>query len=156
MKFVGRFEHSFDAKWRLTIPAKFRQGLAEEEPEKYGFWLTIDPDECVSMYTPRGWKDFETYFSINPFQSEESRSVKRWFYSSADFFELDSSGRILVPDYLKKHAGISNQVVLVGVNDRIEIWSPERWEQFEAQIAPNFKGFMQAVHEEMSRQNQSS
>ncbi|MBI2191738.1 MAG: cell division/cell wall cluster transcriptional repressor MraZ [Planctomycetes bacterium] len=144
-----------DKKKRLIIPAEFRAVLEEEQPQEKGFWATIGMDKCIYMYTPRGWAALKSYFSDNPFQKEESRYVERWFYANARFLELDPAGRILLPDALKDIAGISDKVVLVGINCRIELWSPERWAAFQARVEPNFDRYAEEVHEEAARRSQA-
>ena len=126
--FYGEYEHSLDTKGRVIIPAKFREIFKEHYAEK--FYLTRGLDQCLFVFTEETWKTQERKFREMPFTKSESRRFNRLYFSGACDVVCDKQGRILVPDYLKQFAGIKIDVVIIGVSDRIEIWSKEKWESF--------------------------
>jgi MraZ protein len=124
MAFRGHYEHSLDAKHRLSIPAKFRAALSQ------GVVLAKDSDACISVWTAEGHESTveRALAGKNPF-SPEYKALQRYFQGNAFDAELDSSGRVTLPPPLLAHAGIEKDVVVAGVGGNLEIWSRERWEQ---------------------------
>ncbi len=119
--FLGEFEHSLDDKGRLAIPAKFRAGLAD------GLFLTRGLDGCLVIWPPDAWQAMsERLNGLSPWRAD-ARRLQRLFFSGAVDLVPDKLGRVLVPQYLREYAGLSDAAVVVGVHDRIEVWSRERW-----------------------------
>ena len=122
MAFRGHFEHSLDAKNRLSIPARFRPSFSA------GTVLAKDPETCVAVWTP------ETHEAIieralagsNPMGSQY-RKLSRFYQGNSFEIELDASGRVTLPPPLLAHAGIEKEVVVVGVGDHLEVWGAELW-----------------------------
>lgn len=126
--FYGEYSHSLDKKGRVIIPAKFREVVKEHFTEK--FFLTRGLDSCLFVFTEESWKSQERKFREMPFTRTESRKFNRLYFSGACEAVCDKQGRILIPEYLKEHASIKQDVVMIGVSDRIEIWAKEKWRQF--------------------------
>lgn len=129
MAFRGQHEHSLDAKDRLTIPARFRAALDE------GAVLFEELDPCVSIY-PVAAYDILTQAhleSLNPL-TKKGRMMRRRFHARSHDESLDSAGRVRLPRHLIDHAGLSGTCVIVGVDDHLEVWSPERWREHDAEI----------------------
>ena len=126
--FYGQYEHSLDAKDRVIIPSKFREIFKEHYAEK--FFITRGLDRCLFVFTEEEWKLQERRFRDMSFTREESRKFNRLYFSGACEVLCDKQGRILIPTYLKSYAEIKQDVVIIGVSDRIEIWSKDKWEQF--------------------------
>lgn len=126
--FYGEYAHALDKKGRVIIPAKFREVVKEYFTEK--FYLTRGLDGCLFVFTEESWKSQERKFREMPFTRGESRKFNRLYFSGACETVCDKQGRILIPDYLKHYAEIKEDVVMIGVSDRIEIWSKEKWERF--------------------------
>ena len=122
--FYGEYEHSLDSKDRLIIPAKFREIFQENYVEK--FFITRGLDRCLFVFTEEEWKLQEKKFRDIPFTRQESRKFNRLYFSGASEVVCDKQGRILVPAYLKSYADIKEDVVIIGVSDRIEIWAKEK------------------------------
>ncbi|MBI3988815.1 MAG: division/cell wall cluster transcriptional repressor MraZ [candidate division NC10 bacterium] len=134
--FRGRYEHAIDDKGRLSIPARFREILAEQRQD--GFILT-NFNSCLVAYPLQEWHRLEE--KIRP-QSSFQREVLdflRLFYSNATEVTLDNQGRILIPPELRRQAALQRAVIIVGVLNRIEIWGKERWEQFVAERSQTFE-----------------
>ncbi|MFZ5801963.1 MAG: division/cell wall cluster transcriptional repressor MraZ [Candidatus Omnitrophota bacterium] len=126
--FYGEYKHTLDAKGRVIIPAKFREIFKENYVEK--FFITRGLEQCLFVFTEETWKVQEKKFREMPFTRIESRKFNRLFFSGACEVVGDKQGRILIPDYLKSYAAIQEEVVLIGVSDRIEIWAKDKWEDF--------------------------
>ncbi|MBI3313141.1 MAG: division/cell wall cluster transcriptional repressor MraZ [Candidatus Omnitrophica bacterium] len=126
--FYGEFEHALDNKDRVIIPARFREIFKEHYAEK--FYITRGLDRCLFVFTEESWKTQEKKFREMPFTKTESRKFNRLYFSGASDVVCDKQGRILIPSYLKEYAAIKTDVVIIGVSDRIEIWSKEKWKEF--------------------------
>ncbi len=120
--FMGEYNHTIDAKGRLIVPAKFREQLGE------AFVITNGNDGCLNIYTKEDWETFLEKLQLLP-NNGDSRKLKRKLVAQANDVELDKQGRILVPPALREHAGLSKDVVLAGVIDKIEVWDKDRWEE---------------------------
>lgn len=129
MAFRGQYEHSLDAKDRITIPARFRAALAE------GVVLAQGLEPCVEVYSEAAYADVEERFlsGLNPFQREGRRTQRR-FHARSEDEKLDSAGRVRLPRRLIDHAGLDGGCVIAGVMNRLEIWNPERWAAENAAI----------------------
>ena len=135
--FYGEYEHTLDNKGRVIIPAKFREILKEHYTER--FFLTRGLDVCLFVFTEEAWKVQEKKFRDMPFTKGEARKFNRLYFSGACESLCDKQGRILIPEYLKNYAQIKEEVVLLGVSDRIEIWAKEKWQEFFNQHKGSFE-----------------
>ena len=129
MAFRGQHEHSLDAKDRLTIPARLRAQLAE------GSVLVAGLDPCVEIWPRDGFARFasQVLAGLNPL-SGKARLLRRRFHSQAEDETLDSAGRVRVAKHLVEHAGLDGPCVVVGADDHLEVWSPERWAAQSAEM----------------------
>ena len=137
---IGRYDYSLDPKNRLAIPPNYRETLAQEKGRS--FYLTSGMDGCLYLFLPAQWEkmlaDDLKMFSM-PDKVQE-RAFKRKFFSEAVSVEPDGQGRILVPQYLKEHAGLRFDVLVQGAGNRAEIWDTKRWAAYEkSTIAPAYK-----------------
>jgi MraZ protein len=121
--FLGQFRHNLDPKNRLTIPARYRDLLAE------GAYVTRGFDGNLIVYTAATFHVITQQANQTSVTDPAARQLKRLLFSNADFIEVDRAGRILIPDFLRESAGLENEVVISGMGDHFEIWSPERWMQ---------------------------
>lgn len=126
--FYGEFIHTIDKKGRLIIPSRIREVYKERYAEK--FYVTRGLDRCLFLFAEEDWKLQERRFKELSFTREEARKFNRLYFSGACDVVCDAQGRVLVPQYLLDYAGIKEDVVIVGVSDRVEIWAKDRWEQF--------------------------
>ena len=125
---IGQYQHNIDAKGRLFIPAKYREELGET------FYVTIGLDGCLSVYSDAKWAELTAKFDALPLA--KARSMRTLFANAAKC-EPDSQGRIVIPQKLRKYAGLEKETVIIGVHDRAEIWSAEAWNaQEEEEMTP--------------------
>jgi MraZ protein len=127
--FFGEYEHTIDAKNRLTLPAKFRDALAG------GVVLTRGLDDCLDVFARSDWNTLvgERLAPLDPF-SKEARELKRFFFAAASDAELDKQGRVLVPPALAKHASLGREVVVAGVHDHLEVWDRAAWAEHVTKV----------------------
>jgi MraZ protein len=135
--FYGEYEHSIDRKGRLIIPSKFREVFKENYVER--FFVTRGLDTCLFVFTEDEWKKQENRFRSLSFTSSEARRFNRIYFSGAGEVTCDKQGRILVPQYLKDFAKIKSDVMIIGVSNRIEIWSKELWRDFYSNTKDSFE-----------------
>jgi len=139
MIFKGEFRHILDKKNRLFLPSKFRRGMKK-------FIMTGGLDNCIYLYTFSEWKRIVNKFDKFQIDDKSSlRAFKRAFLSSASDVEVDTLGRILIPKKLKEEAQINRKVVIVGVWDRIEIWSERNWIKYSIRAKKIFKSITQEL-----------
>lgn len=94
--------------------------------------VTKGADGCLVVYDNNGWKVFEETLQEMPMNRKDVRQVARFFLAGAADVEVDKQGRILIPTDLRDYAGLEKEVVLIGMADKIEIWSKDRWEDASA------------------------
>ncbi|MFQ5875382.1 MAG: division/cell wall cluster transcriptional repressor MraZ [Dehalococcoidia bacterium] len=138
--FSGEFEHTIDEKGRLTIPAKFRAELAD------GVFITRGLDGCLFVYPIAEWKALAKKLVKLPLAQRNARYFNRMMFSGADC-KPDKQGRILLPAPLREHAAIESDVVVIGLNSRLEIWSKERWREVPARIEKESAAFAEQLSE---------
>ena len=126
--FYGEHEHKLDKKGRIIIPSSFREVSKEHYIDK--FFVTRGLDTCLFMFPEEEWKQQETKFKSLSFTKRESRKFNRIFFSGAVEVRVDKQGRILLPTYLKQYADIKKEIMVIGVSNRIEIWSKDKWQEF--------------------------
>ncbi|MCI5492902.1 MAG: division/cell wall cluster transcriptional repressor MraZ [Lachnospiraceae bacterium] len=119
--FMGEYNHTLDAKGRLIVPSKFREQLGDE------FVVTKGLDGCLFVYPNEEWQNIEEKFRNIPLTTKDARKFSRFFFAGAASCEVDKQGRILLPTVLREFADLQKDVVSVGVLNRIEIWSKDRW-----------------------------
>ena len=141
--FYGEYEHTLDVKGRVIIPAKFREIFKEHYTEK--FFVTRGLDQCLFVFTEDVWKSQERKFRDMPFTKGEARQFNRLFFSGASEVICDKQGRVLIPDYLKAHAAIEQEVMIIGVSDRIEIWAKDKWKSFFDTNKGNFENLAEKL-----------
>ncbi len=120
--FRGEYSHSIDSKGRLIIPSKLRTALGD------AFVLTKGLDGCLMAYATEEWEEFETKLNELPLTNKNARKLVRHFLGGAADAETDSQGRVLIPTNLREYSGLTKDAVLLGMGNRIEIWSKEKYE----------------------------
>jgi len=122
---IGEYRHTIDSKKRLALPAKFRGELGAS------VIITRGIDNCLVVYPEKEWEKMSEKLSQLPVSQVEARTYARIMLAGAMQVSLDKLGRILIPDYLKKYAGLKKNVVVCGLNNRLEIWDSQKWENYK-------------------------
>ncbi len=123
---LGEFKHSLDIKGRVAVPAKFREKI------ETGAIITRGLDKCLFMFGAKEWETLVQKLTSLPLAQSNSRAFVRLMLAGASDVTFDNQGRILIPEYLRKYAGLKKQVILTGLFNRIEIWDSENWETYKA------------------------
>lgn len=127
---MGEYEHSIDAKGRVILPAGFRDELGDQ------FVITKGLDTCLFVYTREEWDRLSAKLRQLPLSKPEARAFVRFFFSGARNVECDKQGRFLMPSTLRSYAKLEKDAVLIGVSNRIEIWSKAEWSRYNDEINP--------------------
>lgn len=130
--FLGEYQHSLDAKGRITIPSKFREELGDK------FVATKGLDNCIFIYPLSEWQEIERKLNKLPLTRSDVRSFVRFFFSGAAELENDKQGRTVIPVNLREYAQITKDIVVIGVGSRIEVWSTGKWEEYNEVASSSF------------------
>jgi len=123
--FIGEYKYSIDDKKRFSMPSKFRIELGKKAVVTRGL------DGCLFLYSQKEWKKLAEKLGKLPLGQADARGFQRMMLSGAMEVSIDRLGRILIPDYLKKYANFQKKVVVVGLYNHIEIWSENRWNEYQ-------------------------
>jgi len=126
--FLGQYAHSFDDKFRLTVPAKFREPLAD------GAFVVQGLDNNLMVLTASAFEMIYQRLMAMNMMDPAARALRRIILGNAAQLELDSAGRILIPQVLRDLVGLGNEAVLVGQGDYFEVWQPALWKAQEAEL----------------------
>lgn len=121
---MGEYHHSLDDKKRLIIPSKLREDLGDY------VIVTRGLEDCLFIYSQSAWNDIVNKLKTLPFTKKDARSFTRLFLSGATVCEFDKQGRITLKELHTNYASLIKDCVIVGVNDRIEIWSKANWDNY--------------------------
>lgn len=119
--FIGEYHHSVDEKGRIIIPSKFREELG------FNFIITKGLDGCLFVYPKKEWDKIVAKLEVLPFTKKDARTFMRFFLSGATECEFDKQGRINITNPLIEYAGLDKDCVVIGVNDRLEIWDKDKF-----------------------------
>lgn len=121
---IGEYQHSLDSKNRMIIPSKLREDLGRK------FIITKGLDGCLYMYPAEEWQKLQEKLKSLPLSNKDARAFVRFFFAGACEVEMDKQGRGLIPQNLKEYAGIEKEIVSIGVLSRVEVWSKEKWNEY--------------------------
>jgi len=129
--FIGEYQHSIDPKKRLALPSKFRKELGKNVVVTRGL------DKCLFVYTSKTWKELAEKLGTLPMGESTTRSFVRLMLAGAVDSDVDSQGRILLPEYLKEYAGLGRLVTVAGLFNRLEIWDEKKWKVYKTSAEKN-------------------
>ena len=125
---IGEYTHALDPKKRLSLPARFRKELGRRVVVTRGL------DNCLFVYSLREWEKISHKLGGLSFGQADTRGFSRFLLSGAVPEEVDAAGRILIPDFLKEFAGLSGEVVVAGMQTRVELWNAGSWRAYKRRI----------------------
>lgn len=126
---IGQYIHKIDDKKRLSMPTKWRKLFGKTVV------MTRGLDTCLFLYTKKEWEKIAEKLANSSLGSKDARDLNRFFLSGATEVEIDSAGRVLMPDYLKTFAKLEEKVVVAGLYNRAEIWNETEWEKKQADVS---------------------
>ncbi len=124
--FIGEYHHALDEKGRIQIPVKFRASLSK------GAVVTRGLDNCLSVYPKGEWTSLADKLSKLPISKANTRAFARLMLAGAMELEVDKQGRAMVPEYLRRFAGLKKMVVVAGLATRLELWDKDAWEKYRS------------------------
>jgi len=125
---IGEHTHTLDDKNRLSLPAKFRKELGKKVVVTNGL------DACLFLWSLPEWQKFSEKLSSLSLVEGDKRKFSRFMLGGATEAEIDSAGRILIPDFLKDFAGLKERVIIAGLHTRVEIWSEKAWSSYKNNV----------------------
>ena len=125
---IGEYLHTLDGKKRISLPSKFRKEVGRKVV------VTRRLDACLFMFSQKAWEKIAEKVSGLPVGQADTRGMSRFLLAGAVETDVDSAGRILIPEYLKEFADLKSRVILAGVSDRVEIWNEKTWEEYKRKI----------------------
>lgn len=126
--FIGEYTHSVDDKKRISLPSKFRKELGKNVVVTHGL------DNCLLVYSTKQWQEIAAKLGSLPMGQRDTRGFGRFMLAGAVEVDVDSIGRILIPEFLRSFANLKSRVVFAGVYDRIEIWNDKEWDTYKKRI----------------------
>lgn len=126
--FIGEYTHTVDEKKRISLPSKFKKELGKK------IVITRGLDSCLLVYPLKSWETIAKKLGDLPMGQKDKRDLGRFMLSGAQEVDVDATGRILVPDFLRDYAALKSKVVFAGVYNRIEIWNDKEWGDYSQRI----------------------
>jgi MraZ protein len=121
---LGTHSYSLDPKGRVSLPARFREAFDD------GLWLTVGQDRCLYCFPRAEWERRSSEVDAFTLSDRDGRAFSRLFFSSAEQAKLDGQGRVTIPQRLRESVGITKEVVVLGVRERMEIWDRGEFERY--------------------------
>jgi MraZ protein len=134
MLLTGTHPRTLDDKKRLALPRRLREQLGDPQT----LFVTPGPDQCLWVYTQDGLERLAEKLDQSPTADAEARVFRRLYFAQTEAVDVDRTGRILIPERLVQFAGLTHEVVLIGVRDHLELWDAQRWQQYLTQNGPRF------------------
>jgi MraZ protein len=125
---IGEYTHTIDDKNRTSLPAKFRKEVGKKVVVTHGL------DNCLFLYPIKEWEKISEKLANLSMGQSNTRGFNRFMLAGATEVDVDSVGRMLIPEYLKKFAVLEGKVVFTGVHNRIELWNESRWTEYKQRI----------------------
>ena len=141
--FMGEFHHNIDDKARIVLPSKFREELGET------FVITRGLEGCLFVYSKIEWNNIVSKLKTLPFTKKDARAFLRFFLSGAVECQADKQGRVAIPTPLVNYANIEKQCVIIGVNDRLEIWSQSTFDNYFNENQDNISDLAEDLFDNM-------
>ncbi len=135
---LGESTHTLDNKNRVFLPKRFQDGLERDADGNLTAIITRGFEGCLFLFSSSGFQRVLERLNTQAFEGPEARLMQRLFFSSTHAVQLDATGRLLLPEKLKTLGGIEREVVMIGVIDRVEIWSADTWRNLEGKHSNDF------------------
>ncbi|MEX1023450.1 MAG: division/cell wall cluster transcriptional repressor MraZ [Planctomycetota bacterium] len=146
--FVGESTHTLDPKHRVFVPKRFQDELPRDEAGHRNAVLSRGFEGCLILYSEEGFREASAKLRTHNFVGAEQRKMQRMFFSNAHKCQLDSSGRLVLPERLRTLAGLKKEVTFVGVFERAEIWDKDAWAKFQDENDGDFDQLDGVLHTE--------
>tara|TARA_B100001179_G_C18574922_1_gene396980 strand:+ start:415 stop:849 length:435 start_codon:yes stop_codon:yes gene_type:complete len=138
---IGEHKHTLDTKKRVSLPAKFRKELGKT------VIVTKGLDSCLFVYSVKEWKIFSERLGNLSMGQGDTRAFARYFLGGAVEVDIDSAGRILIPDFLKDLAQLQTKVIVAGLGSHVELWDEDQWNKYQKSLEKNADTIAQKLGE---------
>jgi MraZ protein len=138
--FIGQYSHNLDEKGRVAVPAKFRAQLKSAV-------VTKGLDNCLFLYPKKEWEKMAGDIAELPIDKSSNRAFSRAMLAGAAELEFDKQGRTILPEYLRKFAGLSKNVIIAGLYNRLEIWDEIMWNKYQDESEKNYNEIAEALRD---------
>jgi MraZ protein len=145
MQFHGEYQHRIDTQGRVAVPARFRESF------RGGIYLSKGLDPCVWAFSPEAWESWTSTIAATSPNLRHARVLRRMIFGSAFNLDLDRQGRVLIPQPLRRYAHLTEEVVLVGAGNFLELWDRRQWEEEELPYVEEAAARMADASEEGNR-----
>ena len=132
MVFLGEYRHNLDDKSRITVPSKFRDSFGD------GLVITKGFENCLFVFTKTDWLEFSSQIQKLRTLKKDARTLSRFIFGGASEDAIDKQGRVMVPSSLRDWGQIKKEVVIIGVSNRLEVWSEANWDKVENEAAASY------------------
>ncbi len=139
---IGQYDGKLGEKYQLAIPKKFREVLGDKIIITKGF------EGCLVAVSEENWKTLIEDTDGRPFTTKNAREKQRFILGNASLVDLDNKGRFVMPEYLRKYAGIKSEVVYAGIEKFFEIWDKVRWEEQQKILSENIESIVEKLSED--------
>ncbi len=129
----GTHRYQLDAKGRVSLPQRFREAFTE------GAWMTLGQDGCLYLFPAQAWEQWSGHIDDSPLADRVDRAFARMVFHAAEPVDVDGQGRMVIPQRLRKEAGIGREAVVVGMRSRLEVWDGEVWNRYLGRYAATFQ-----------------
>jgi len=136
---IGQYLHSIDDKKRISLPSKFRKEVGKKLVATYGL------ENCLFLYPLKEWAKISEEIGKLGMLKSDTREFNRFMFGGAIEVEVDTLGRILIPDYLREFAGVKDKAFFIGVHKRIEIWNETKWEEYKKKVVREADGLAEKL-----------
>jgi MraZ protein len=138
---IGEYTHNLDSKGRLILPSKFRDEIGDT------FIITCGLESSLIIYTEEGWNEYVEKLQSLPYHKKDLRAYIRLVLSKANQVETDKMGRFTIPPNLRKFADLKKEVIIIGINDKIELWSKDKWDEYSKNAIDNYEDKAEMIGE---------
>lgn len=136
---IGQYEGKVGEKHQAGLPKKFREELGDKLIVTKGF------ENCLIIVSEKNWQTLLEGTEGKPFTSKATRELQRFLLGNASYVELDSKGRFVIPEYLRKFAKIETEIVFAGIQRFVEVWDKKRWEEHQEELTQNIEGIAERL-----------
>ncbi|MBU4098516.1 division/cell wall cluster transcriptional repressor MraZ [Patescibacteria group bacterium] len=138
---IGQYGGKISEKHQAALPKKFRDELGDKLIITKGF------ENCLIVVSEENWKTLLEGTEGKPFTNKNTRELQRFLLGNATYVELDDKGRFVIPEFLRKFAGIKNDIIFAGIQRFVEIWDKEKWEENQKELSENITSIAERLSE---------
>jgi MraZ protein len=137
---LGQYDAKIGEKHQVALPKRFRDDLGDRLIVTKGF------EQCLIIVSEQSWETLLEGTAGKPFTDKSTRELQRFILGNANYIELDSKGRFVIPEYLRNFAGITGEIVFAGLQRFVEVWDKKQWEEHQSNLSQNIEGIAERLN----------